>query len=480
MFKITDKLSDLRMVLSGIFLLIGICNEVQPAIAKQCMSPPSKINLVFDFDWPEKSKSELATKLAMQCGEPENYTRLIQTLKLYLAESGVDVINITLQKNKTSSIPMIQIESVADNVKKQSAIYPVSTLPGVTDIIPVFTPNITTVEGEDIVISYVTDDMFVQSVGGVVKLQWFRDDAIIANERGAKYTLRQADVGKKISAVLSVIVDERTIAFQLMRPTSKVEFFERPPQIKKLRILGEALVGKEVHAKYQFFDMNPNDKEGPTQFTWFRGKSPILDANGSNYIIVPADVGQVISVKVKPISDDGVRGNTAVASMQNTVDDGATKFSMTIGNELDLETDENVGGEETLEAIFRDGFDDSPLLSLPIDISHSYDSAGKSPLASVQYITSDLRLAPSSPTQFIGFRHNPSTLLSSEVLDQITSELFGRPIDIALTEEVVQQINQAYKAAGFKLSYAMLPKQTVNNGLIEVKLFEDADLNHHF
>ena len=221
MFKITDKLSDLRMILSGIFLLIGICNEVQPAIAKQCMSPPSKINLVFDFDWPEKSKSELATKLAMQCGEPENYTRLIQTLKLYLAEFGVDVINITLHKNKTSSIPMIQIESVADNVKKQSAIYPVSTLPGVTDIIPVFTPNITTVEGEDIVISYVTDDMFVRSVGGVVKLQWFRDDAIIANERGAKYTLRQADVGKKISAVLSVIVDERTIAFQLMRPTSK-------------------------------------------------------------------------------------------------------------------------------------------------------------------------------------------------------------------------------------------------------------------
>ena len=24
----------------------------------------------------------------------------------------------------------------------------------------------------------------------------------------------------------------------------------------------------------------------------------------------------------------------------------------------------------------------------------------------------------------------------------------------------------------------MLPKQTVNNGLIEVRLFEDADLNH--
>ena len=150
--------------------------------------------------------------------------------------------------------------------------------------------------------------------------------------------MRQADVGKKISAVLSVIVDKRIIAFQLMRPTSKVKLSERPPQIKKLTIVGEALVGKEVHAKYQFFDMNPNDKEGPTQFTWLRGKSPIPDANGSNYIIVPADVGQVISVRVKPISDDGVRGNTAVASMQNTVDDGATKFSMTIGNELDLES----------------------------------------------------------------------------------------------------------------------------------------------
>ena len=171
---------------------------------------------------------------------------------------------------------------------------------------------------------------------------------------------------------------------------------------------------------------------------------------------------------------------TSVASMQNTVDDGATKFFMTIGNGLDLEADENVRVEETLEAIFLDGFDDTPLLPHPINTIHSHESTGKSPLTGVQYITSDLMLAPSSPTQFIGFRHNPSTLLSSEVLDQITSELFGRPIDIALVREAIEHINQAYEVAGFKLSYALLPKQTVKNGLIEVRLFEDADLNHHF
>ena len=172
--------------------------------------------------------------------------------------------------------------------------------------------------------------------------------------------------------------------------------------------------------------------------------------------------------------------STSVASMQKTVDDGATKFFMTIGDELDLEADENVRVEETLEAIFLDGFDDTPLLLPPINTIHSHESTGKSPLTDVQYITSDLMLAPSSPTQFIGFRHNPSKLLSSEVLDQITSELFGRPIDIALVREVIEHINQAYEVAGFKLSYALLPKQTVKNGLIEVRLFEDADLHHHF
>ena len=101
-------------------------------------------------------------------------------------------------------------------------------------------------------------------------------------------------------------------------------------------------------------------------------------------------------------------------------------------------------------------------------------------ITSVKYITSDLRLAPSSPTQFIGFRHNPSKLLSSKVLDQITSDLFGRPIDIALISDALKQINQAYKDAGFKFSQALLPEQTVNNGLIEIRLFEDADLSHHF
>ena len=39
----------------------------QHAVAKECASPPSKINLLFDFDWPDASISGLAKKLRLQC-----------------------------------------------------------------------------------------------------------------------------------------------------------------------------------------------------------------------------------------------------------------------------------------------------------------------------------------------------------------------------------------------------------------------------
>ena len=47
-------------------------------------------------------------------------------------------------------------------------------------------------------------------------------------------------------------------------------------------------------------------------------------------------------------------------------------------------------------------------------------------------------------------------------------------------KDLVMRVNQAYASAGFNLSRALLPKQRVDDGLIEIRLLEDADLHHHF
>ena len=472
MFKSAEKLLGRRLVLLGLLLLIGLCNAPQYAMAKECASPPSKINLLFDFDWPDASIVALTKKLSLQCGEPENYMPLMHAIKLHLMNDGIDVANVVLQKDEADAIPQIRIDSTVGASQKKSVVLPVRASPDVTSIIPVFTPKMAKIEGEEIIVGYVTDDMLIRSVGGIVKLQWLRDGAIIPNALGARYKLRRADVGKKISAVLRVTVDERTIAYQMMRATSPVKLAERPPEIKALTISGDAVVGEEVRAKYQFLDRNPEDREGATQFTWLRGNIAIKNADGPAYIIVPADVGQIISVMVKPKSDDGIKGKSAVASMQDAVDDGLVKFTTETIDELVLPSDENVETAETLEAIFESVLDGLPFPSLPTDDRPARQDTGKSSLASVQYITPGLRLAPSSPMQFIGFKHNPSTLLPDEVLDQISSDLIGRPIDIALLKDAIERVNQAYADAGFELSRALLPEQLVDDGVIEIKLVE--------
>ena len=452
----------------------------QHAVAKECASPPSKINLLFDFDWPDASISGLARKLRLQCAEPENYFRLMQVVKLHLIREGVYLTDIKLHNDHINKTPQIDIDSVSGTSQKKSLIMPVHSSSELNDIIPVFTPKTAAVEGEEIVISYATDDMFIRSVGGFVNLQWLRDGAIVPNIKGARYKLRLEDVGRKISAVLRVTVDKRTIAYQVMQPTPTIKLAERPPKIKNLAILGNAVVGEEVRAKYQFLDMNPEDEEGATQFAWFRGNNAIENANYPTYVIVPADIGQIISVVVIPRSDDGNKGSSVVASMQDTVDEGLVKFTTEIIDGLVSPIEGDVELEETPEAMFEAVSGDLPQLRLPFEDRLAGRDVGKGPLVSAQYITLGMRLAPGSPTQFLGFRRNFSKLLSDEVFDQIAFEFIGRPIDTALLKDVVMRVNQAYVNAGFNLSRALLPEQTVDDGLIEIQLVEDADLHHHF
>lgn len=447
------------------------------ATATECARPPAKINLLFDFEWPDASLLGLTKKLRLQCGEPENYQRLIHDIKFHLNNDGISLAAITLNADGQQPFPEIHMKANPGDGNAtagltKSAILPVQFSPETTDIIPLFTPKITVKEDQEIVIGYVTDDMFIRSVGGVVKLQWLRDGAIVPNAHKTRYKLALADVGRQISAILRVTVDGRTIAYQKTRPSGRIEMAERPPEVKAVLIKGEAIVGNQVAAQYRFLDMNPDDNEGETRFTWLRGNTAIHGASKPVYTIVPADLGQVISVMVQPKSDDGIEGDAVVASMPSVVDDGLIKLTPETIEQITFPDDQNVESEETLEAIFESGLENMPVPEMPDDADPAGVAGPDGAFTGVQYVTPGLRLAPSSPTQFIGFKNSPSQLLSDDVFDQIASELIGRPIDIALLKDAVERVNQAYADAGFKLSRALLPEQIVEDGRIEVKLVE--------
>ena len=96
----------------------------QHAVARECASPPSKINLLFDFDWPDASIFALAKKLRLQCAEPENFFRLMQAVKLHLISEGVNLTDIKLHNDDINGTPQIHIESGLGTSQKKSRLCP--------------------------------------------------------------------------------------------------------------------------------------------------------------------------------------------------------------------------------------------------------------------------------------------------------------------------------------------------------------------
>ena len=462
-----------KFVLTCLFFVWTAVGLSQTSLAIECARPAKKISLTFDFEWPNSSLTALAKKLRMQCGEPENYTRLLQVIKLYLTDNGIDLKDIALHDHGTHAIPQLQIVSTGSAGLNKSATIPIQYSPEKTDIIPVFLPRLTANEGEEIVIGYVTDDILIRSLGGVVKMHWLRDGVAVPDAHKTRYQLSLSDVGKRVSAVLSVRVDDRVIAYQKTDLTEPVTMAERAPLIKSLTIVGEAVIGEEIQARYRFFDINPEDKEGDTKFTWLRGSTLITGSHKAEYVIVPADLGQIISVRVKPKSNDGITGDVAVASMNSAVDDGLVKFALDALDNLPITEDQMGETELELEEIFaadanvtnveRRIADDEPSFSLP--------RVGN--LVGEQYIQQGLRLSPSSPIQFIGLKHSPSKLFTEQKFKQVAFEFLGRPINERLLREAIERVNNAYIAAGFHSSRAVLPDQIVEDGVVKIKLIEE-------
>ena len=104
----------------------------------------------------------------------------MQVVKLHLISEGVNLTDIKLHNDDINGTPQIHIESGLGTSQKKSLIMPVHSSSELNDIIPVFTPKTAAVEGEEIVISYATDDMLsVQSVvlsicNGYATARWFQ------------------------------------------------------------------------------------------------------------------------------------------------------------------------------------------------------------------------------------------------------------------------------------------------------------------
>ncbi len=76
------------------------------------------------------------------------------------------------------------------------------------------------------------------------------------------------------------------------------------------------------------------------------------------------------------------------------------------------------------------------------------------------------------PLVLEGIRLTGAEMLSAEELQPIWAELIGEPVGLAELEAVAEEIGAAYRAEGYILSQAVLPAQSVADGIVEIVVVE--------
>ncbi len=136
--------------------------------------------------------------------------------------------------------------------------------------------------------------------------QWLADDAAISAATGATYTLAAADEGKVIKVKVSFTDDNSNDESLTSRATAAVA--AAPPTNNEATgapaISGTVKVGHVLTADITGIADQDGLDNADFDYQWLAEDSPIPGATGSAYLLVAADKGRAITVKVS-FTDDG-------------------------------------------------------------------------------------------------------------------------------------------------------------------------------
>jgi hypothetical protein len=153
---------------------------------------------------------------------------------------------------------------------------------------------------------------------GSLSYQWLREDTNIAGATGQTYTLVNTDQGKAIKVRIS---RNETTGFVTSASTAMVIF---PALSGTLTITGEAIVGQTLTANAEGFNGS-----GAISYQWLRGESPIGGATGQTYLLVTADLGSVILVRVNRLEATGFVTSPGTTTVTFSAIEGTVTISGT-------------------------------------------------------------------------------------------------------------------------------------------------------
>ena len=137
--------------------------------------------------------------------------------------------------------------------------------------------------------------------------QWLRDGEPIDGASDVSYTLTEADEGHGIS-VRVTFIDDRLFAETSTSPALQ---WPNRPAVSKPTISGTAEVGEELTADVSGIADADGRQGAVFSYQWLRDGEPIEGASGVSYVLVEADEGRTISVRVSFVDDRGFEESRA-------------------------------------------------------------------------------------------------------------------------------------------------------------------------
>lgn len=165
--------------------------------------------------------------------------------------------------------------------------------------------------------------VLVAGLATVLPVQWLRDGVPIPGATGATYVPTIADVGHRISALVTIPVvgDLATSAITVLGASDPGG--TRLSPTSDVAVTGSRKIGTTLGVTGPTWD-----EDGVTNtYQWLRDGAPIAGATGATYLLVPADFEHSVAVEVTG-RKDGFGDGTITSEPVATVVGDALRFTM--------------------------------------------------------------------------------------------------------------------------------------------------------
>lgn len=515
------------MVLATIFL---VASPVLAQSQQNCAQEATYLQILYKFSWSQSQQQSFSNRFDSHCITKSYLASLTDEVAASMRAQDIDVEQITILPEQGDGIISFRVTTKGDSASgnELAVLLPLRERAKGQVITALEIIGIAQ-EGNELIARYAVNEAAYQSGSGKLQLQWLRDGVPIKGAIKSRYQLQKDDVGAQISAILRyggddiALSDERSAIVK-----AQILAANYPPSIENLAIIGEALTGSELTASYDFIDENEADSEGQTSYIWLRDNIAIPNATGRSYELGAVDIGAQISVRVEPQSQDGqkgeartvtlsdiVRPNTIIANrdvIDNIISDDANNAldSTDIADAITKETAakdigvQDTGAQEEVtvtiavpkqrpdvperEAVkdpvaaqdTKDKLDDTAAIIIE---ELSEDEVGDDVTKDAPILLSDedkppviltpgFEIAANGARNFTKIAFSPSAILLESELAATQKAVLGTPITLEAIKIVLDEVNALYLSKGFELSRALLPEQTVTDGVVSIQLVE--------